>query len=133
MATVDSAAVLATFRVIAGEFASTSDDDVNALTSLEAPKVSSEAFGTDTVEAVALRVAHRLELAARRAAAGAGARGVGSASSVKTGDLAVTYALSAAATASNTDAYWRQTGHGLAYLALRDSQPEVGFGAFPFM
>lgn len=132
MATVDSAAVLATVRIIAEEFASVSDSDVNALTSIEAPKVSSTAFGTDTVEAVALRVAHRLELAAQAAAGAAGARGPGAVSSVKTGDLAISRALGW--TASNTtDAYWSQTRHGLAYLALRDSQPEVGFGAFPFM
>lgn len=133
MATVDAAAVLATFRVIASEFASTSDDDVNALTSIEAPKVSADAFGVDTIEAVALRVAHRLDLTARRAAASAGARGVGTVTSVKTGDLALTYGFTATTTDSNSDAYWRQTGHGLAYLNLRDSQPEVGFGAFPFM
>lgn len=133
MATVDTATVLATFRIIATEFASTVDADVEALIAIEAPKVSAEAFGTDTIEAVALRVAHRLELGARRAAASAGARGVGSASSVKTGDLAITYALSAMSSTTNDEAYWRQTDHGLSYLALRDSQPEVGFGAFPFM
>lgn len=133
MATVDSAAVLAIFRIIAEEFASVSDATVNALTALEAPKVSADAFGTDTLEAVALRAAHRMELGARRAAASAGARGVGAATSVRTGDLAITYALTLTASNSKVDAYWAQTDHGLAYLALRDSQPEVGFGAFPFM
>lgn len=133
MAVVDSAAVLATVRIIAEEFASVADAGVEALISLEAPKVSAEAFGVDTIEAVALRVAHRLELGARRAAASAGARGVGAASSVKTGDLAITYALSLPTISGFSAAYFSQTDHGLAYLALRDSQPEVGFGAFPFM
>lgn len=130
MATVDTTAVLAVFRVVAPEFSATADATVNALTAIEAPKVSSDAFGTDTTEAVALRVAHRLELQAQAAAAAAGARGPGMVTSVRTGDLAISRSLGMVPSDAD-EAWWAQTSHGLAYLALRGNQPDVGFGVLP--
>lgn len=129
MATVDTTAVLAVFRVVAPEFSATSDSAVNALSAIEGTKVSSTAFGVDTAEAVAHRVAHLLELQARNAAETASARGPGAVNSVRTGDLSITRALATQARNAG-DAFWMQTGHGLAYLQLRDEQPEVGFGVF---
>lgn len=123
---VDTAAILAVFRVVAPEFASTSDATVNALSAIEGTKVSSTAFGSDTSEAVARRVAHLLELQARAAAETASARGPGAVTSVSTGDLSLSRTLGFQA-ATGGDAFWAQTVHGLAYLALRGEQGEVGF------
>lgn len=123
---VDTAAILAMFRVVAPEFTATADATVNALSSIEGTKVSSTAFGSDTSEAVAERVAHRLELQARAATETASARGPGAVNSVRTGDLSISRSIGWAAESAG-DAYWAQTAHGLAYLALRDEQGEVGY------
>jgi len=124
---VDTDAILAVFRVVASEFASTSDATVNALSAIEGTKVSSVAFGASTSVAVAHRVAHLLELHAKAAAESASARGPGAVTSVGTGDLSISRSLSLQAATAN-EAWWMQTVHGLAYLALRDEQGEVGFG-----
>lgn len=126
MPTVDTEAILAVFRVVAPEFASTSDATVNALSAIEGTKVSSTAFGANTSEAVARRVAHLLELQAKAAAESASARGPGAVTSVGTGDLSISRSLGVQA-ATAGEAWWMQTVHGLAYLALRDEQGEVGF------
>jgi hypothetical protein len=123
---VDTAAILAVFRVVAPEFSATSDATVNALSAIEGTKVSATAFGANTSEAVAHRVAHLLEIQARLAAETASARGPGVTTSVSTGDLSISRSLSITA-ATAGDAWWMQTAHGLAYLALRDEQGEIGY------
>lgn len=125
MATIDSGAVLALVRVLAPEFASTSDDDVNALTSILGQGVSSSAFGSRTSEAVCRLVAHELTLQARDAAQTAGARGAGPVTSVRAGDLSVTYGAPANTAHTHEEAELRSTRHGLAYLRLRDSRAAV--------
>lgn len=125
---VDTAAILAVFRVVAPEFSATSDATVNALSAIEGTKVSATAFGANTSEAVAQRVAHILEIQARAAAEASvpSARGPGMVTSAHTGDLSVSRSVGyTAATAG--DAWWMQTAHGLAYLALRDEQGEIGY------
>ena len=123
---VDVEAILAVFRVYAPEFASTSDATVNAMSAVEGLLISPTAFGASASLAVAYRVAHKLTLQAQDASVAASARGPGTVSSITTGRLSVSRSATRTATDRNTDAYWAQTGHGLAYLELRDSQPEVG-------
>lgn len=125
MAVIDTEAVLAVFRVLASEFASTADATVNAVTSLLGQRVSPAAFGGATSEAIARLVAHELTLQARDAAASAGGRAAGPVTSVRAGDLSVTYGAVATVTHSYEEAELQQTRHGLAYLRLRDSRGGV--------
>lgn len=123
---VNTAVILATFRVVAPELSAVADDTVNALSSLEGPKVSTDAFGEDTTEAIALRVAHILTLQARDASMTAAARGPGAVTSIGTGDLSVSRGLSGYTARDNDEAFWSQTGHGLRYLSLRSEQGDIG-------
>jgi hypothetical protein len=125
---IDTAAILALFRILASEFSATADDDVEELASVCGGWVSSAAFGSRTSEAAARLVAHELTLQARIAASGAAAAGAGAVQSVSTGDLSVAYASLPQGATPNGDDVFRQTIHGLAYLQIRDSRSEVGFG-----
>jgi hypothetical protein len=128
---VDTEAILAVFRIIAPEFAAVTPTD---LISLAIGWISPDAFGSRSSEAVAYLVAHVLTLQDRVTAeggAGSGGAGVGSITSKKAGDLAIGYGGTAAASKiikQFEDVYLLQTTHGLAYLSLRDSRAEVGFG-----
>lgn len=125
---VDTAAVLASIRVLAPEFASADDADINALSSILGGAVSADAFGARTTEAVARIVAHEMTLQARAAASSAGAAGVGAINSLRAGDLSITFGGMTATSGSHEDEHYRQTHHGLAYLQIRDSRAGVGFG-----
>lgn len=131
MASPSASSVLAVFRVVASEFSATSDDDVVAWINLETPRVNSAAYGTDTSEAIALRVAHKLKLEAEEATVGAGGHSVGPGSSIRTGDLAITRSSVLRSSDTNADLFWKSTRYGLQYLALQDEQPQLGFGVFP--
>lgn len=128
MSAVTTAAVLAVFRVFAPEFAATSDDDVNAVISLCLDRVSSTAFGSRTSEALARVTAHELTLQARAAnAASGGVSGSGAVTSLKAGDVAVTFqGVNQALSLNHEDAYYSQTSHGQAYLQIRDSRAYTG-------
>ncbi len=122
---VDTEAILALFRVLAPEFSATVDDTVEALASVTGTWVSPTAFGSRTSEAAARLTAHELTMQAR---ASSGSGGAGAISSIRSGDLAVSYAALPAPTSPSGDDVFRQTIHGLAYLQIRDSRAEVGFG-----
>lgn len=124
-------ATLATFRLIAPEFSGTSDDTVSGLLSLCSGWITASVFGARAGEAVARLAAHELTMQARRTAAAVGSSGVGGVTSLRAGDLSVSYgaALGAGSAANNhQDDDYRQTSHGLAFLNLRDSRAEVRFG-----
>lgn len=122
----DAAAVLALFRAYVPEFAATADATVNALSSLLADTVSSDAFGARTGEAIMRLTAHELTLQARDTAVTAGARSAGPVMSVGTGDLSISYgALGAGVAATSEEDALRTTRHGIAYLRLRDSRAAV--------
>lgn len=122
---IDTAGVLAIFRVYATEFASTADATVNALTGIIGPRVHADAFGDVRSEAIARRVAHELTMQARATSASLGAAGVGPVSSIGSGDLSISFGASAPSSYGDADAELRQTRHGLAYLALRDERAAV--------
>lgn len=116
--------VLAVFRVVAKEFASVSDGDVGDVIDIVSTSIDAETFGNRTSLACAYLAAHELALVAR---AQAGASGVGPVSSIRTGDLSVSYATPATPLAAD-DAYYGQTSYGLAFLQIRGSRAGVGFG-----
>lgn len=119
--------VLGLFRILAAEFAATADASVEAVIDIVTLHVSSAAFGARTSEALARLTAHELTLLARAAAVAAGNAGVGAVTSLSAGDVSVSYGgLSTSSIAG--DDHLRQTHHGLAFLAIRDSRAEVGFG-----
>lgn len=123
----DTAAILAVFRVVADEFASTADSVVEAWISIEVARLSAFAFGTALNEAVARRVAHELTLKARNAAAAGSGSAVGAVTSVRTGDLSLGYGGSGLTAGSDAEiAYYQQTTHGIRFLLLRDSRPYIG-------
>jgi hypothetical protein len=124
----ESEAVLPLFRKLAKEFASTADGDVEDLIDVCAGWLSFAVFRARTSEAIARLVAHELTLSARRAAASAGSAGVGPVTSQSAGDLSVTYGALSSISSTHEDDYYRQTHHGLAYLQIRDSRAETGFG-----
>ena len=90
--------------------------------------LDSETFGSRTSSAVARLVAHELTLQAREAATSTGSSGVAPVTSIGTGDLSVAFAGPSVSSHSHEDEYYRQTRHGLAFLQIRDSRAEVGFG-----
>lgn len=121
---------LPTFRVIAPEFAETQDSVVEDLIDLATLQVSSDAFGNRTSEAIARLSAHYLTMQARATSMGAGAVGVGGITSARAGDLSLGFGGvggMSQSTSSEDDAL-RQTTHGLAFLRIRDSRANVGFG-----
>lgn len=115
---------LATFRILAPEFSGVPDAEVQALLSVVQGWISFPVFGARSGEAMARLAAHELAMQ-RRASAGAG--GVGPVQSAGTGGLSVSYGA-LTPTASASDDHYRQTTHGIAYLALRDSRAGVGLG-----
>jgi hypothetical protein len=125
---VESEAVLPLFRKLAKEFASTVDGDVEDLIDVCAGWLSSEVFGGRTSEAIARLVAHELTLSDRRTRMTAGLAGVGAVTSASSGDLSVAFAALSSPAHTHEDDYYRQTHHGLAYLQIRDSRAETGFG-----
>ncbi len=124
----DSAAILDVFRAIAGEFDSKSDATVTVLINIEVPRLSVVAFGTAYNEAVASRVAHRLTLQARDAAAAGSGGALGGLSSLRTGDISVGYGGSGLTISPGDSeaAYYSSSSHGLRYLQLRDSRGTIG-------
>lgn len=116
-------AALATFRILAPEFAAVEDAEVRAMLGVVSGWIHVPTFGARSGEALARLAAHELTLQ-RRASAGGG---VGPIQSVGTGGLSVTYGA-LTATGSASDDALRQTLHGLAFLALRDSRAGVGLG-----
>ena len=120
-------AVLPVFRIVAPEFASTSDADVEDVVTIVAGSITPGVFGARTTEAVARLTAHEFTMQARDGSASAGSSGVGGVTSLRTGDLAVSYGFSSAfASSSHEDDYYRQSRHCLAYLQIRDSRYQTG-------
>ena len=120
----ESEAVLPIFRKLAPEFASTVDATVEDLIDECVLWLDSETFGSRTSSAVARLVAHELTLQAREAATSTGSSGVGPVTSIGS----VAFAGPSVSSHSHEDEYYRQTRHGLAFLQIRDSRAEVGFG-----
>lgn len=96
--------------------------ETNAILAAQ-PRVSVEVFGSLYEQAVARVAAHILELRRRQAASlASGVSTAGPVTSVKTGDLAVSYGgLGGGAGGSGDERYFGQTEHGQEYLALRAS------------
>jgi hypothetical protein len=115
--------VLTEFRRVAGEFTSTSDDDINDLAETVSAGLDATTFGTRLYEAIARLVAHEMTLTAR---AQAGSDAVGPTTSIKTGDLAASWA--APAMSADIDDAYRSTRHGVAFLAIRNSRATLGAG-----
>jgi len=121
-------------RLIAPEFATTVDADVDALVAIYETQITAAKWGAQAVQAVALLVAHELELQARAAAEMAGGAGSGSGigpiTSKRAGDVALTYGgvVGVSGSGDFDEAVYSQTRHGLAFLALRRSRGHVGFG-----
>ena len=120
------AAVLPVFRVIAPEFVSTSDDDVEDVVGIVASSITPSVFGARATEAVARLAAHELTMQSRDTSTALGSAGVGGVSSIGTGDLSVSYASPSFAASSHEDDYYRQSRHGLAFLQIRDSRYQTG-------
>lgn len=122
-------ATLSTFRLLAPEFSAVSDNDVSGLLALCEGWIAPEVFGLRAGEAVARLAAHELTLQARRAATPGGNAGVGAVTSLRAGDLSVSYGTAATSVAlSHQDDELRQTSHGLAFLSIRDTRATVWFG-----
>lgn len=122
------AADLDLFRVLAGEFAATADGTVETMLETVTVRVSSAAFGARTTEAIVRLAAHELTLIARATAGSLGFAAVGTPTSLRAGDLSVGMAGPSSASRNAEDDSLRQTHHGLAYLAIRDSRASVGIG-----
>ena len=123
------AGILAIFRILASEFATTSDSDVNDMIDIKILSLYAPHFGARMSEAVALLCAHEFALlAAVAAAGGSGAGGVGPITSKRAGDLAIGWGGISYSAGSNEDAAYQQTRHGLAFLVIRDSRANVGMG-----
>lgn len=117
--------VLTDFRIVAPEFAATADATVDAWTDIVSGGLDAETFGTRMNLACARLIAHELTLLAR-AAAGAGSAS-GAVSSIRTADLSVTFATPSAPRSLDDEALC-QTPHGLAFLQIRGTRSNVGFG-----
>lgn len=125
------AASLPTFRILAPEFSATSDSDVEDVIGIVTLWIDASVFVARASEAVARLTAHELTLQARVAATAgtSGTAGVGAITAQKAGDLSLSFGSSAfSGSQDNEDDYLRQTTHGLAYLQIRDSRAETGFG-----
>lgn len=119
---------LTVFRLYAPEFATTSDSDVEAMIVQVATRIDTPSF-TGVVDAAKARLAaHEFTLIARAAASSGGASSGGPVTSLRAGDLAVSYGTLSATLVSAGDDYYRSTHHGLAYLQLRSTRAAVGFG-----
>lgn len=88
---------------------------------LASERISFEIFNTLYDQALARIAAHLLELRRRALlAASSGVSGVGPATSVRTGDLAISWAAPASPSDPNSEAAWYTlTDHGREFLALR--------------
>ncbi len=113
---------------LAPEFASTADAAIEQAVDAAELRIDSGTFGTRYTEALARLAAHMLTMAARAQAGQAGFAGVGAVTSIRTGDLSVNWGGVMSQSFSSEDDYYRQTHHGLAFLQIRDSRAEVGFG-----
>jgi hypothetical protein len=101
--------MLDTFRLIAPEFSSVSDADVQKYINLVSPQVSACEFGADYNLAVAYLAADTLATAVKQKLSS-----VGIASDKKAGDLEITYAMPA-----NLD-YYSFSIYGEMFKRLRD-------------
>lgn len=120
-------ATLDTFRIVATEFASTVDATVETWVSLVSERISTEVLGARSTEAAARIVAHELTMLARQQAIGGAA--VGPVQSKSAGQVSVSWGSQGFSTSRGSEDDWyRQTIHGLAYLQIRDSRAETGFG-----
>ena len=123
-------AALTAFREawLAPDLASVSDANVELAVTSAALRVDSATFGARYTEALARIAAHDLTLAARAQAVSVGSAGVGAVTSIGTGNLSIAFGGPQSASRAVGDDYYRQTHHGLAYLQIRNSRAEVGFG-----
>jgi len=98
---------------------------------LAGERIDLEVFGSLYEQALARIAAHLLELRRRAlSAASSGASGVGPVTSVRTGDLAVSWAAPPTSSAPGDDpdrVWYSQTDHGREYLSIRDQIPFTPF------
>ena len=134
MSCASAATVL--IRRIAPEFAAVTDAEVDSWVEIAEAQHTTTVFGNLATQAMARYAAHLMTRAGlgSAAAGSGGASTVGTVSSVREGDLAVTYDGGAIAAAAGRlsvgDADLATTRHGLAYLAIRNSRPTIGIGYY---
>lgn len=90
-----------------------------------AGRLGTTEFGTQLANAQALWAAHFVtmqERAKKAAKLGVGVGAGGAIQSMGTGDYSISWAAAAAGTPSIRDRWLSQSGHGLAFLDLRDSR-----------
>ena len=119
-------AALDTLRVYAPELASVADATLETLITNVSGHIYASDFGGRATEAIARLAAHEQTLIARDAAAGVGNAGSGEVTSLRAGDLSVNYGGSGVAAEDFSEAYYKQTRHGTAFLAIRDSRKNFG-------
>ena len=107
------------FRLVAKEFETVSDDEVNGWIALTKPLISKRIFGQVYNQAVSLLTAHRMKVSGSYASSDevtnqTNAFGV---SSYSEGDTSVSFNVSNISTAD--DSWYALTSNGLQFLELR--------------
>ena len=107
------------FRLVAKEFETVSDDEVNGWIALTKPLISKRIFGQVYNQAVSLLTAHRMKVSGSYASSDevtnqTNAFGV---SSYSEGDTSVSFNVSNISTAD--DSWYALTSYGLQFLELR--------------
>ncbi len=110
------------FRLIATEFSTISDTDVNKWIELTEPLISESRFGNTYKQALAYLTAHKMKMA------GLGDTSVGKiddmmrVSSYSEGSVSISYSTGGSGGANIADEEYRLTAYGRQYLTIRCSK-----------
>ena len=126
---------LQAFRIIAKEYSSMADEDVEQYIEFVLPMVSEKRFGELYSRAVALLTAHTMKINNVTANADTGiGGGLGELSTMKSlgvasyseGSTSISFNSSTSSgSSSNTDAEYESTVYGTQYLTLKKSLPNI--------
>ena len=118
---------LSTLRALAPELRTNSDVAVQAMIDLVTLRVDTSVLDGRLDEALARIAAHELTMGLRAQQSPTGFSGVGAPASIAGGTFTASFGGGKTAR-THEDAHYSQTHHGLAYLQIRDSRADVGFG-----
>lgn len=119
---------LARYRECFAEHASVSDDAINTALGKAAERMAPEQWGKLFEQGALYLAAHLVELSLRaQAFSGSGTSGAGAVTSVREGDLSVSFGSAINAFASTGDAGYATTPYGIEYVNLKKTRPVGAF------
>lgn len=110
--------ILSLVRMVGGEFAEASDEEVRLWVELQKPAVSEKKFGADYHLAIALLVCHAMKMAGKGSTGFGSIADTGRVASVSEGGTSVSFATTTAG--ATGDAEYQLTSYGAQFITLRN-------------